>query len=286
VSLFALGLVLLSAVFHATWNLLAKRSGADAPFLFLAYIVGAIVFAPFAIAILVIARPELGWSALVLIAIAVWLQTLYFATLTAGYRAGDLSLVYPIARASGPLLATIGAIAIFGERPTTVALIGALAIVAGALVLTGDPRSLRREGAGRAVGFALATGAVIALYTLWDKTAVSVILIPPLLYDWSTVVGQALVVTPVALRNRDAVRDAWARHRGEVIGVGVLSRLAYILVLTALVVTPVSYVAPAREIGILIGVVLGARMLAEGHVMRRGIGAAAMVVGVLALALG
>ena len=285
-SFFALGLVLVSAVFHATWNLLAKRAGADTPFLFLAYIVGAIVFAPFAIGIIVIAQPQLGWPALVFIAVAVGLQTLYFATLTAGYRAGDLSLVYPIARASGPLLATIGAIAIFGERPTAVAVTGALAIVAGALVLTGDPRALRRDGAGRAVGFALATGAVIALYTLWDKTAVAVVLIPPILYDWSTVVGQAIVVTPVALRHRDAVNAAWLRHRWEVIGVGVLSRLAYILVLTALVVSPVSYVAPAREIGILIGAMLGARVLAEGHVMRRGIGAAAMVVGILALALG
>ena len=285
-SLFALALVLISAVFHATWNLLAKRAGADTPFLWLAYIVGAITFAPFAIAILVIARPELGWPALVFVAVAVGLQTLYFATLTAGYRAGDLSLVYPIARASGPLLATIGAIAIFGERPTTVAVTGALAIVAGALVLTGDPRALRRDGAGQAVGFALATGAVIALYTLWDKTAVAIVLIPPLLYDWSTVVGQAIVATPVALRHRDAVSAAWLSHRWEVIGVGVLSRLAYILVLTALVVSPVSYVAPAREIGILIGAMLGARVLAEGHVMRRGIGAAAMVVGILALALG
>ena len=239
-SAFALGLVLVSAVFHATWNLLAKRAAADVSFLWLAYIVGAMVFAPFAIAILVIARPQLGWPALVFVAVAVGLQTLYFATLTAGYRAGDLSLVYPIARASGPLLATIGAIAIFGEHPTPLAIGGALAIVAGAFILTGDPRALRRDGAGRAVGFALATGVVIALYTLWDKTAVSV----------------------------------------------VLSRLAYILVLTALVVSPVSYVAPAREIGILIGAVLGARVLAEGHVMRRGIGAAAMVVGVLALALG
>src|SRR5881392_1969034 len=218
-SVFALGLVLISAVFHATWNLLAKRAAADASFLFLAYIVGAIVFAPFAIAILVIARPQLGWPALVFIAVAIGLQTLYFATLTAGYRAGDLSLVYPIARASGPLLATIGAIAILGEHPTPLAIGGALAIVAGAFILTGDPRALRRDGAGLAVGFALATGVVIALYTLWDKTAVAVVLIPPLLYDWATVVGQAIVVAPVALRRRDAVREAWARHRGAVIGV-------------------------------------------------------------------
>jgi drug/metabolite transporter (DMT)-like permease len=286
VSLFALGLVLSSAVFHATWNLLAKRAGADYVFLWLAFVVGAIVFAPFAIAIVVIGQPQLSWITLAFVLVAVCLQTLYAGTLTAGYRAGDLSLVYPIARASGPLLALVGAIALFGERPTIVAIGGAIAIVTGALILTGDPRALRAGGAGRAVGFALATGVVIATYTLWDKTAVSGLLVPPLLYDWSTCVGQVIVLTPLALRRRDHVRTAWRAHRSDVIGVGVLSRLAYILVLTALVVSPVSYVAPAREIGILIGAILGARLLAEGHVIRRGIGAAAMVFGVLALALG
>src|SRR5436853_7771652 len=151
-SLFALGLVLISAVFHATWNLLAKRAGADTPFLWLAYVVGAIVFAPFALGILVIVQPALGWPALVFVVVAVSLQTLYFATLTAGYRAGDLSLVYPIARATGPLLATVAAIAILGERPTPVALAGAVAILGGAFVLVGDPLALPRSGASLAVG--------------------------------------------------------------------------------------------------------------------------------------
>jgi drug/metabolite transporter (DMT)-like permease len=281
---FALGLVLASAVMHATWNLLAKRANADTPFLFLAYVVGAVAYAPLAIVVLLVAQPNLGGSAIVFVAVAVGLQTLYFATLTAGYRAGDLSLVYPIARASGPLLATAGAIVLLGERPTPLALCGAVAIAAGALVLTGNPRALRRRGAERAVGFALATGVVIGAYTLWDKTAVSALLIPPLLYDWATVVGQALLIAPVAWRRRSEVRDAWIRQRRAVIGVGILSRLAYILVLTALVVSPVSYVAPAREIGILIGVMLGAFVLAEGQPVRRGIGAAAMVLGVVALA--
>ena len=285
-SLFALALVLGAAVLHATWNLLAKRAVADTPFLWLAYLVGAVVFAPFAIAILMIAQPTLGWPAVLFVAVATCLQLLYFATLTAGYRAGDLSLVYPIARASGPLLATIGAITIFGEHPTPIAVAGALAIVAGAVVLTGDPRALRASGAGRAVGFALATGVVIAMYTLWDKTAVSTLLIPPLLYDWATVTGQSLLFAPVALRRGAELRETWARRRGTVVGVGILSRLAYILVLTALVFSPVSYVAPAREIGILIGAFLGARVLAEGHATRRGIGAATMVLGVIALAVG
>jgi drug/metabolite transporter (DMT)-like permease len=271
---------------HATWNLLAKRVRAETPFLFLVYLVGAVAYAPFAIAVLVILRPQLGLVALVFVAMAVVLQTVYFATLTAGYRAGDLSLVYPLARATGPLLATVGAIAILGERPSPIAIGGALAIVVGALVLTGDPRSLRARGAARAVGYALATGVVIALYTLWDKTAVSLLLIPPIVYDWMTIGGQALVVAPVAWRRRAEVAEVWAAQRWTVIAVGILSRLSYLLMLTALAFSPVSYVAPARETGILFGTLLGVRVLAEGQTSRRVVAAAAMVLGIVLLALG
>ena len=282
----ALLLVLTSAVLHATWNLLAKRVQAQTPFLFLIYVVGSLAYTPFAIAVLVIARPELGWPALIFVIVAIALQTVYFGTLTAGYRVGDLSLVYPIARATGPLLATVGAVAIFGERPSLLALAGALAIVTGALVLTGDPRSLRARGAASAVGFALATGVVIALYTLWDKTAVSVALIPPIVYDWMVIAGQAVVVAPVALRRRAEVAAVWREQRNTVLVVGIISRLSYLLMLTALAISAVSYVAPAREIGILFGTLLGARVLAEGDTRRRAVGASAMVLGIVLLALG
>jgi len=282
----ALVLVLSSAVLHASWNLVAKRVQAESPFLFLIYVVGSLAYTPFAIAIIVIAHPLLGIWVLAFVAMSIVLQTVYFATLTAGYRAGDLSLVYPIARATGPLLATVGAIGVLGERPSVLAIIGALAIVTGALVLTGDPRSLRARGAGRAVGYALATGVVIALYTLWDKTAVSVALIPPLIYDWMTIGGQAIAVAPAAWRRRADVARVWNEQRGQVVFVGLVSRLSYFLMLTALAISPVSYVAPARETGILFGTLLGARVLAEGDVRRRLIGASGMVVGVIALALG
>ena len=283
---FALLLVLTSAVMHATWNLLAKRVRAGTPFLFLVYVVGAVAYTPFAIAVLVIARPELGLITVAFVAMAIVLQTVYFATLTAGYRVGDLSLVYPLARATGPLLATIGAIAILGERPSPLAIGGALAILVGAVVLTGDPRSLRSRGAAVAVGYALATGVVIALYTLWDKTAVSLLLIPPIVYDWMTVGGQALVVAPVAWRRRAEVAEVWATHRWTVIVVGIISRLSYLLMLTALAISPVSYVAPARETWIVFGTLLGALVLAEGQGRRRAVAAGAMVIGIVLLALG
>jgi len=286
VSAFALGLVLASAVIHASWNLVTKRTQSDVAFLWVVYVIGSIAYAPLAVLVIVVARPQISPLVLLFVVVSAILQVVYFGALTAGYRAGDLSLVYPVARATGPLLATAGAIALFGERPSGLALAGAVAILGGALGLTGDPRALRASGAGRAVGFAVATGVVIALYTLWDKTAVSGLLVPPLLYDWATVTLQALFVAPVALRDRSRLREVWATQRREVVGVGVASRLSYILALTALAVSPVAYVAPAREVGILIGALLGARVLAEGHLVRRGLGAAAMVAGVVALAVG
>ena len=280
---FALALVLGSAVTHATWNLLAKRVEGGAPFLWVVYAMSTLLWAPVA-AVVALVGGVPGPLALVYVGVTCLLHTAYFLLLTRGYRAGDLSLVYPIARATGPLLATGAAIALFGERPTALALAGALAIVLGAVFLTGDPRAL---GAARpAVGYALATGVVIAVYTLWDKQAVSTAGIPPILYDWGRTLGQMLVTAPLALRERDVVAHHWRAHRGELIGIAVLSPLSYILVLTALAISPVSYVAPAREIGILVGALMGTRLLGEGDEARRVLSAFAMVAGVVALALG
>ena len=85
---------------------------------------------------------------------------------------------------------------------------------------------------------------------------------------------------------RFEVAEVWRAQRGTVLVVGVLSRLSYLLMLTALVISPVSYVAPARETGILFGTLLGARYLAEGDTQRRLAGAGAMVLGIVLLALG
>jgi drug/metabolite transporter (DMT)-like permease len=124
------------------------------------------------------------------------------------------------------------------------------------------------------------------MYTLWDKYAVSTLLIPPLLQDFCTTLGRVLLLGPIAFRKRVEVRQEWRIHRKEAIGVALLCPLSYIMVLTALVTTPVSYIAPAREVSILIGALMGSRLLAEGDAKRRLPAAAAIVVGVMALALG
>ena len=282
----ALGLVLGAAVIHATWNLLAKRVGGGPAFVWLFGSVSSLLYAPLAAAVVFVVRPHIGAMQLIFIVGTAVLHLVYFLMLQGGYRLGDLSLVYPLARGTGPMLSSAAAIVFFGERPTPLAIAGTLLVGMGIFLLAGNPAALRGAGARRAVGFAVLTGATIAAYTLWDKRAVSVLGIPPVLLDWGSNLGRTVLVAPVALARFDTVRAVWRAHRGEVILVALLTPMAYILVLTALVFTPVSYVAPAREISILVGTAMGARLLAEGDARRRMFAAGAMVLGVTALAVG
>lgn len=282
----AIALVLGSAVLHAWWNLYAKRAGGSSAFSWIFTTLSAIIFAPAAIAVLLLERPTIGVPQLVFLLGTACIHSIYFTLLEQGYRIGDLSLVYPLARGSGPLLSTALAILLLGERPSLVALAGAILITLSIFYLTGNPRRLRASGAGKAVLFALLTGVSIAAYTLWDKHAVSVLLIPPLIVDWASALGRAVLLLPYALRHRAQVRHEWNTHRREAFGVAILSPISYILLLTALVFSPVSYVAPFRQVSILIGAALGARMLAESDPRRRLASAGLMMFGVIALALG
>jgi drug/metabolite transporter (DMT)-like permease len=288
-TVFALVLVLVAATFHATWNLLAKRVGdGGALFVWLFGSLAVLIYAPLTLVVVALARPHLGPEALLFMFGSGVLHLGYFVFLQRGYAVGDLSLVYPLARGTGPLLATLAAIVLLGERPGALALLGIGLITLGVFLLTAEPgrARTRKEGWGTGVVYGLLTGAFIAAYTIWDKHAVSALLVPPLLQSWVTTVVTTGLLTPLALRRRGEALALWRAHKVEVFGVAVLSPLSYILVLTALVFTPVSYVAPAREISILIGAAMGARLLAEGDIRRRLAAAGVMVLGIVALALG
>ena len=285
-SALALTLVLAAAFLHATWNYLLKRSGGGVGFVWLFAAFSTLFYAPLALGLIILQKPQIGLIQIAFIFGSAVLHTMYYLLLDKGYRVGDLSLVYPLARGSGPLIAVVAAILFLGERPSPLAITGAIMIGIGAFTLTGDPRKLRENGALHAIGFALLTGTVIAAYTLWDKVAVSTLLIPPLLQDWGTNLGRTLLMVPLASRNSGKIRHAWNNYRKEVITVAILCPLSYIMILSAMAFTPVSYVAPSREISILIAAVMGSHFLAEGNLGRRVSAATAMVIGVIALAIG
>jgi drug/metabolite transporter (DMT)-like permease len=284
----ALGLVLVAAVCHAAWNLLAKRVEGGAPFAFVFTAMSTVLYAPLGVAALLIVRPQLTAECWRFIAGNGVLHVAYLVALLRGYRAGDLSVVYPVARGTGPMLAALAAIVLLGERPTPLALCGIALVGVGVFSLAGAGAGPARDGAhpsASGVAWGLLTGVVIAAYTVWDKHAVSALALPPLFYDWAGGALRTLAMLPLAARHPDEVRSAWQDHRGEALAIALLAPLAYILVLTALATSPVSYVAPAREVSILIGALLGARLLGEEGLRRRLPAAAAIVAGVVALAV-
>jgi drug/metabolite transporter (DMT)-like permease len=288
VTALALGLVLLAALIHAGWNFLLKKSGGGAGLITATNVVSLAVYLPIAAGMALFSSYKFHPLHLALMFGSGMVHTAYFLLLDRAYRSGgDLSIVYPLARASGPLMTILVAIAFLGERPSAVALGGAVLIGVSALTLTGNPFAWHRSEARHAVGFALLTGCMIATYTLWDKVSVATWLITPLVYDWGCNFFRCCLLVPMThRRSPGAIAAAWRERRGTAVAIGILSPLSYILVLTAMVFTPVSLVAPAREVSILFAALMGAHFLREGDVMRRAVAAVGMVLGISGLALG
>ncbi|MCW5550432.1 MAG: EamA family transporter [Opitutaceae bacterium] len=284
----ALILVLTAAVLHATWNLCAKRAGGGLPFVYLVSLIICTIYLPVVAIYWWWKEPVIPWVAVGWIIGSGVLKTLYSLFLQRSYRTGDFSLIYPLARGTGPLLSTLAAILVLGERPSTLALLGAALIVVSIFFLTGGARLLQQDRAHlrRAVGYGVTSGVFIAAYTLWDRQGVAGLLIAPLLYDAGTAFTQLLLLSPFGIRRRAEVQACWRTQRRYAFGVALLSPLAYVLILTALAFTPISYVAPAREISIVIGAFIGAKMLNESDGTRRLWAAGAIAIGVIALAIG
>lgn len=277
----ALLLVTAAALLHAGWNVLAKRAAETGPaFVWLVDLCSVVLWAVPALVVAAVERDRIGWAGVGFAAGSAVLHTAYFLLLQLGYRVGDLSAVYPVARGVGPLLATAGAVALLDEDPTAGNVVGAVLVSAGVLVLARSGGGLRGG-----VGVGLLTGVFIAAYTLWDAHAVVGLAMPALVYAWLTNVGEAVILAPAGLRRREAVRTVWSSHRREVLGVAVLSPLAYVLVLVALTLAPVSHVAPAREMSIVVGALLGGRLLHEPDTARRLAAAGSVALGVVALTL-
>lgn len=286
----AVALILIAAVAHATWNLLTKQASVSGgtSFVWLISAAATVIYTPVVAVSVILSPPRLTALSWVFLAGTGLLQVGYFLFLQSGYRLGDLSLVYPVGRGSGALLAALAGIVLLGERPGPAGLAGIGLVVLGVLAL-GAPAGARPAGAApvsRALVFALVTGTFIATYTLWDKYAVSALQVPPLLQGYASLPVMALVLAPFALRGRQRTGRVWHEYPRQVAGAAVLYPLAYILVLIAMSFTALSAVAPAREVSVLAGVLLGRRMLGEGGLARRLTAAGAIAAGIICIAVG
>ena len=286
----ALLLVLVSSVAHASWNLLAKRGSNQEVFIWwsqaaigvLMLPLGAFLFWRFPV-------DGTGWW---FVLGTVLLHIFYFLFLARGYAKADLSVVYPIARGMGPTLAPLLAVSLLGESVSPLAIVGIASVVVGIYTvywwgsfgqIFSDPLKLLKESGTR---YAVFTGFLIASYSIWDKVGVSHV--TPFLYMYLMSVGTAIGMAPYLIKahGMPAIRSELKVNGLGIVGVALLSFLAYGLVLTALTFSQVSYIAPSREIGIVVGVLLGTLVLKEpfggGRLLGAGLIAAGPVIMTLA----
>jgi len=278
VPLAVLPLVLLAAIFHATWNALLKASENPLSLATRAVSWGTVVSLPLvAVAWVVAGRPGLPLAGWLLALASAFLELLYFITLSTAYRRGELSVVYPIARGTAPLLAVLVGLILLGERLHVAAVFGIACLVVGIWVVR------RPSNAGSALGPALLTGVLIAAYTSLDRVGVR--LGPPWLYGWLLwFFGAIFLVAFSTIRRVPGSR--LTDEPAISLVVAVLMTAAYFLILFALSVAPLAIIAPLRESAIVLVTAWGIWRLGErGGAWIRVAGALTIVVGVALLAI-
>ena len=239
----ALALVLAAVGLHAGWNLLL-HGAVDRPVVMgLASLLGGLVLLPW----LAASPPGRVAGLFVVAGLA---QAAYGALLAGAYARGALSIVYPVARGSAPLVVTLVGIAVLSQTPTALAVTGAVAL-AGGLAFLGIAG--RRSVAGSAVGLALATGMCIACYSVVDARAVRTVgavgyLSAELLVAGALLLGGVAVIGPGLGRDR----LARAAPAGALVAAG--STGAYLLVLLAFQRAAAGRVATLRELSVVVGV--------------------------------
>lgn len=286
-TLASLSLVVLASFIHASWNLLAKQAASvGAVFVFAYSAISCIVYAPWVIWVLAQGRIDWTWLAAGLVLLSGVIHLGYSLCLQRGYRVADLSVVYPVARGTGPMLSSFGAFLILGETPTATGLSGLALVVVGILLIATQGRlaAFTRPEGFAGVRWGTATGGLIAGYTVVDAYAVKSLGIAPVVLDWFANLLRVILLLPLVMAHP---RRAFAAMRGFwwiAIGVGVLSPLSYILVLLALTGgAPLSLVAPLREMSMMVGALMGMLILREAVGLWRLVGCGVLVAGAILL---
>jgi len=292
-SLNAFALIILAGLIHAGWNIVAKKAGGDARFAFFTSVLMMLAWAPLGWWLGRTAVPLWGAREWALVALSGLLHVLYYVILLRGYRKADLTVVYPLARGTGPLLSSLAALLLLGERLSLLGALGIAGVVGGVFLIAGGPGLLRAAHDGQArrrlhkgMVYGVLTGVFIAGYTLVDGYAVKVLLLSPILVDYMGNILRVLLLAPAALRDTAELRTLWAVQWRHALLVALVSPIAYVLVLFAMQSAPLSHVAPAREVSMLFAALIGGHLLGEGDRGARIAGALLIAAGVAALGLG
>jgi uncharacterized membrane protein len=287
---FVIALVAVSAVLHVAWNVRLKTAGDPLRAATIGMAAATLVIVPVGIAAWWLGgRPVLPPEGIGLGIVSGTIEAGYFILLSAAYRRGDLSVVYPIARGTAPLLAVAIGVLILGERLGVAGFVGVALLLLGFLLLQQPWRALQGHGLDPSVLFALATGVTIATYSAVDRVGTR--LIHPLTYAAILWVVTAIVLLAwVRTVAGGELRAGGAEQVRRAIVGGLLTLGAYLLILYALSVAPLSGVAPLRESATVLAAAWGSVKLGEavsaGDSARRIGASAAIVLGALLLAVG
>ena len=286
-------LVVLAGLIHAGWNIVAKKAAGDARFAFFTSFWVMVVWAPLGWWLGHAVVPTWGlaeWSVVVASGV---IHVFYLVVLLRGYRHADLTVVYPLARGSGPLLSSMAAILFLGERISALGAAGIAGVVLGVFLIAGGPGLWRsahdpvaRERVHRGVAYGLLTGGFIASYTLVDGYGVRWLLMSPILLDYMGNFVRVVLLAPNVWHDRPTAWTHWRAQWRFALVVAVFSPVAYVLVLYAMQQAPLSHVAPAREVSMLFAALIGGQLLGEGDRGARILGAVCIAGGVVALGLG
>ncbi|QHE77499.1 EamA family transporter [Hydrogenophaga sp. PBL-H3] len=292
-SLTALGLIVLAGLIHAGWNIAVKKAGGDARFAFFNAFLMMLVWAPLGWWVGRDVVPGWGRVEWLLVLASGVLHVFYYVILLRGYRKSDLTVVYPMARGTGPLLSSLVAIVLLGEQISALGVVGVAGVVGGVFLIAGGPGLLRaahdpmaRKRVHKGMVYGVVTGVFIASYTVVDGYAVKVVLMSPILVDYMGNFVRVALLAPSVLRDLPTARRLWHAQWRYALLVAVVSPVAYVLVLFAMQQAPLSHVAPAREVSMLFAALIGGQLLGEGDRLARLLGAMLIAAGVMALALG
>ncbi len=284
----ALGIVLVAAFLHASWNYLAKKSRNKLAFIWWAILFSVILFFPMFIYYWPAATiSSAGWVCIVATGV---LHAFYFWCMAGAYERGDLSLVYPLARGSGPLFVPILAVLLLNEQLSISGVLGITFVILGIFSIHLRSFSIQSmlepflamRGGGSL--WALCTGSTIAGYSLVDKIGVTNV--HPPVYIYIMFVISLLLLSPyVFVKERLDLKKEWNINKIQILIVGFLDLFTYLMILFALQISKVSYVAAVREVSIVFSALIGIMLLQEKNAPQKLFGAVLISLGVALIGL-
>lgn len=276
----AIALLFFSAILHTTWNLLLKQTDDKYIATWWAVLVGSLLFLPVLFFTGLPAKET--W---VLLVASVCIEVVYYALLSAAYTDSDFSLVYPLARGTAPAFIALWSVWFLGEALSPGGLVGLIIVVLGLLIVGGSGLFITPEKPHlKGILLALTIALLISFYSAIDGAAVKQTSALP--YAVLVFFLAPAFASPVVIKRYGWQRltSVWKTNRNRLILIGLLTVCAYLLVLAAYSMAPISYSGAIREVSVVLGAFAGWRFLNEKLGGWRLFGSTVIFLGILVIA--